>query len=62
MEDQKAELVNELVFLKERLDELWGFHPDNPSPRDILFEYEDLERRILETEREIVRLEREEAE
>ena len=57
MEDQKTELVNELVFLRERLEELWEQHPDNPNQRDIRFEYNEVEQRILETEREIVRLE-----
>ena len=57
MEDQKTELVNELAFLRERLEELWEQHPDNPNQRDIRFEYDEVEQRILETEREIVRLE-----
>lgn len=61
MEDRKAELVNEVIFLQERLDELWQVHPENPSHRDVKAEYQEVERLLLETEREITRLNNEEA-
>jgi len=61
MEDKRAQLINEIIFLNDRMDELWQYHPENPSRRDIVWEYSDLQRRVNEVEAELDQLGSEEA-
>jgi len=54
--DKKADLINELNFMYERIHSLWEFHPDNPERRDVLEETLELQKIIRELETEIDQL------
>ena len=54
--DKKADLINELNFMYERIHSLWEFHPDNPEKRDVLKETLELQKIIRELETEIDQL------
>jgi len=54
--DKKADLINELSFMYERILRLWEFHPDNPKRRDVLQETLELQKIIRELEEEIDQL------
>jgi hypothetical protein len=54
--DKKADLINELNFMYERILKLWEFHPDNPEKRDVLQETLELQKIIRELETEIDQL------
>jgi len=54
--DKKADLINELNFMYERIHSLWEFHPDNPEKRDVLQETLELQKIIRELETEIDQL------
>jgi len=48
MTNKKAELINTLIEIEERIDELWEYHPENPNHIDVESEFNDLQRtRIL---------------
>lgn len=53
---KKADLINELSFMYERIQALWEFHPDNPEKRDVLKETLELQKIIRELEEEIDQL------
>ena len=55
-ESKKSELVNEVIFLSDRLDELWRYHPDNPDQIDVLKETLELKEMISNIEDEIKNL------
>jgi len=55
-ENKKSELVNEAIFLSNRLDELWQFHPENPDRVDVLKETLELKEMISKLEDEIKNL------
>jgi len=39
----KEELVNELIFLVDRKNEIWSYHPSNPKMVDVILETKKLE-------------------
>jgi hypothetical protein len=41
-EDQKAELINDLMAVATVMEELWRYHPDNPKQKDVVAEYNQL--------------------
>ena len=47
MEDIKAELVNALIEIEDRIDELWEYHPENPNCIDVVDEFEKLQKTAL---------------
>ena len=53
---KKADLINELSFMYERIQTLWEFHPDNPEKRDVLQETLELQKIVRELEEEIDQL------
>ena len=55
-ENKKSELVNEAIFLSNRLDELWQYHPENPDSVDVLKETLELKEMISKLEDEIKNL------
>ncbi len=55
-ENKKSELVNEAIFLSNRLDELWQYHPENPDCVDVLKETLELKEMISKLEDEIKNL------
>ena len=44
MTQEKVDLINRLMEIEERIEELWEFHPDNPNAIDIVDEFNKLQR------------------
>jgi len=42
LEEQKVNLVNDLIALSTVMEELWSYHPENPEKKDIVTEYNQL--------------------
>ena len=42
LEEQKANLINDLLAVSTVMEELWNYHPDNPNKKDIVAEYNQL--------------------
>ena len=57
LEEQKAELINDLLAVSTVMDELWAYHPDNPDKKDVVHEYKVLEKILKDVEQEIKELE-----
>tara|TARA_B100000927_G_C16148433_1_gene342318 strand:+ start:58 stop:240 length:183 start_codon:yes stop_codon:yes gene_type:complete len=55
-EEQKAELINDLIATSTILDELWNYHPDNPDKKDVVEEFKVLEQIKEGIEKEIAEL------
>jgi hypothetical protein len=47
MTNEKAELINTLIEVEERIDELWDYHPENPNRIDVESEFNDLQRTAI---------------
>ena len=47
MTTTKAELVNTLIEVEDRIDELWEYHPENPNGVDVVDEFEKLQKLAL---------------
>ena len=52
-EDQRNELVNDLIATSTVMDELWQYHPDNPKQKDVVIEYNVLKQMAKDLEKEI---------
>ena len=52
-EDQRNELVNDLIATSTVMDELWQYHPDNPKQKDVVKEYNVLKQKAKDLEKEI---------
>jgi hypothetical protein len=57
LEEQKANLVNDLIAVSTVMDEIWNYHPDNPNKKNVIEEYnqllkikEDIEKELEEIE------------
>ena len=44
MTQEKADLINRLMEIEDRIEELWEFHPDNPDAIDVVDEFNKLQR------------------
>ena len=53
MDQRKAELVNALLEVEERIDELWEYHPENPNRIDVEDEYLELHKVALLIQNEL---------
>ena len=42
LEEQKANLVNDLIAVSTVIEEIWNYHPDNPNKKDVITEYNQL--------------------
>ena len=42
LDQQKAELINDLLAVSTVLEELWNYHPDNTQQKDVISEYNQL--------------------
>ena len=42
LEEQKVELINDLISVTSVMEEVWRYHPDNPKKKDVIKEYEIL--------------------
>jgi len=47
MTKEKAEFINTLIELEERIDELWEYHPENPNRIDVESEFNTLQRTVI---------------
>ena len=47
MTTEKAVLVNTLIEVEDRIDELWEYHPENPNGVDVVDEFEKLQKLAL---------------
>lgn len=45
-QELKIELVNEVIFLNDRMEDLWSYHPENPNKVDIVWEYNNLKNEL----------------
>ena len=44
MTQEKVDLINRLMEIEDRIEELWEFHPDNPDAIDVVDEFNKLQR------------------
>jgi hypothetical protein len=56
LENQKAELINDLIATTTVLEELWRYHPDNPQKKMVVLEYKVLEKIKVDIEQELSNL------
>lgn len=47
MTTEKVELVNTLIEVEDRIDELWEYHPENPNRTDVVDEFIKLQKLAL---------------
>ena len=47
MDQRKADLINALIEVEDRIDELWEYHPENPNRIDVESEFNDLQRTVI---------------
>jgi hypothetical protein len=52
-ENLKADLINDLISVSTVMEELWKYHPENPSKIDIVSEYNNLVEMKKEIETEL---------
>ena len=45
-QELKIELVNEVIFLNDRMEDLWRYHPDNPNKVDVVWEYNNIKNEL----------------
>ena len=45
-EMEEENLINELVFLTQKRDELWEYHPNNPEGKNLIKVVKELSERI----------------
>ena len=55
-EEQRAELINDLIAINTVMEELWNYHPDNPDKKDVITEYNTLQNIQKDIEKEIEEL------
>jgi hypothetical protein len=44
LEEQKVELINDLISVTSVMEDLWRFHPENPNQEDVVAEYAQLQK------------------
>ena len=57
-DEKRAELVNSSIFLTQRMDEIWTFHPENYNKLDIVEEYKSMKEQIDEYQSQLDDLEK----
>ena len=58
LNNQKSELVADLIATVTVMEEVWNYHPDNPDKKDPVIEYEKLKQIKSDVDKEIDELER----
>ena len=53
LEEQKTELINDLIATTTVIEELWRYNPDNPNKVDIIKEFKVLTKIKTDIEKEI---------
>ena len=59
LNNQKSELVADLIATVTVMEEVWNYHPDNPNKKDPVTEYESLKTIKSNVEKEIDEVEKE---
>jgi hypothetical protein len=57
-DNKRAEIVNNIIFLTQRMEEMWVYHPDNPQKLDIVNEYETMNGEIDKLQSQLDSLEK----
>ncbi len=57
-DNKRAEIVNNIIFLTQRMEEMWVYHPDNPQKLDIVNEYETMNDEIDKLQSQLDSLEK----
>jgi hypothetical protein len=57
LDQQKSELIADLLATTTVMDEVWRYHPDNPNKKDVIKEYEILKQIQKDIESELAELE-----
>ena len=52
-EQEKINLINEVVFLTQRLEDVWKYHPDNTQRINPVNEYIEIQKQIASIESKI---------
>jgi hypothetical protein len=58
LDQQKSELVADLLATSTVMEEVWRYHPDNPSKKDVIKEYEILKQIQKDIESELADLDK----
>jgi len=58
LDQQKAELINDLLATSTVMEEVWRYHPDNPDKKDVITEYNILKQIQKDIESELAELEK----
>jgi len=58
LDQQKTELVNDLLATSTVMEEIWRYHPDNPEKKDVVTEYNILKQIQKDIESELTELEK----
>lgn len=58
LDQQKSELVNDLLATSTVMEEVWRYHPDNPNKKDVIKEYNILKQIQSDIEQELAELEK----
>jgi len=53
LQEQKSQLVDDLLATVTVMEELWRYHPDNPNKKDIIEEYNILKKIQSDIEEEL---------
>lgn len=56
MTQEKAALINTLIEVEDRIDELWDYHPENPNGVNVEDEFERLQKLALVLQTQIEEL------
>ena len=56
MTEEKANLINEVIFLSDIANHYWEFHPENPDKVDVVVEYDRIKTQIQDLENRIEKL------
>lgn len=56
LEEQKSELINDLMATETVIEEIWRYHPENPNKKDVVKEYNILQQIKSELQEELEEL------
>ena len=57
LENERVELINDVIATTTVMEELWNYHPDNPNKKEVVKEYRLLEKLKIEAEDKIKNIE-----
>ena len=58
LEEQKTELINDLIATTTVMEEIWRYHPDNPNKKDVVKEFNVLKEIKKNIEEEIAEIDK----